>query len=78
MQGVWILQEGFCEGTESWWKALLQEGFCEGTESWWKALFVSVFAPLHQCEEKLLTTAWRLLQIICDCWKNRKTVSKKN
>ena len=37
-----------------------------------------VFAALHQYEEKIRTTAWRCLYIICDCYKTCKVVSKKN
>jgi hypothetical protein len=39
MKGVWILQEGFYEGTQT----------CQ------KALYVFVFASLHQYEEKRTT-----------------------
>ena len=49
------------------------EGLFEGTEIFRRA-FVCVCVcvcvySLHQCEEKI-TTSWRNLLIVCDCWKN--------
>jgi hypothetical protein len=52
VKGVWILQRGFMK------EQRLPEG----------SLCVSMFASLHQCEEKI-TTAWRNLLIVFDYWK---------
>jgi len=52
---------------------ILQRGFMKEQRLSEGPLCVCIFASLHQCEEKI-TTAWRNMLIVCDCWKNHKAV----
>jgi hypothetical protein len=54
----------------------VQTGLYEGKEICQKSL--CVFPSFCQQAKKLTTDALRRLQIIRDCWKNRKAVSKKS
>jgi len=57
VNGVWISQRGFLK------EQRLSEGpLCV-------CMCVCVCASLHQCEEEI-TTSWRNLLIVSDCWEN--------
>jgi hypothetical protein len=60
VKGVWILQKGLYEGTET----------CQ------KGLYVCVFVPLRQYKEKSENHSLPgdVCKISRDCWKNHKAV----
>jgi len=55
---------------------MYRQGFMKETK-FVRRVFMCVFASFCQQEKKIITVALKRLQIIHDCWKNRKAVSKK-